>query len=57
MVRGVLAAVRARLGALAARIGPRLQMSTGSVVIAAGLALFTRISLPGTTSPRSFPRS
>jgi len=33
----------ARSAALAARIGPRLQMTAGPLVIAAGLALFTRI--------------
>ncbi|HEX7269102.1 MAG TPA: MFS transporter, partial [Streptosporangiaceae bacterium] len=37
----------ARSGALAARIGPRLQMSVGPIVIAAGLALFTRIGSSG----------
>jgi hypothetical protein len=37
----------ARSGALAARIGPRLQMSAGPVVIAIGLALFTRIDYSG----------
>jgi EmrB/QacA subfamily drug resistance transporter len=37
----------ARSGALAARIGPRLQMSIGPIVIAAGLALFTRIGSSG----------
>jgi EmrB/QacA subfamily drug resistance transporter len=37
----------ARSGALASRIGPRLQMSAGPVVIAAGLALFTRIGHGG----------
>ena len=33
----------ARSGALAARIGPRLQMSVGPVVIGAGLFLFARV--------------
>jgi EmrB/QacA subfamily drug resistance transporter len=36
-----------RSGAMAARIGPRLQMSVGPVVIAIGLALFTRIDHSG----------
>ncbi len=36
-----------RSGALASRIGPRLQMSVGPLVIAASLLLFTRISDPG----------
>jgi hypothetical protein len=40
-------ALSARSGALAARIGPRLQMSAGPVVIAIGLALFTRIGYSG----------
>jgi EmrB/QacA subfamily drug resistance transporter len=33
----------ARSAALAAKIGPRLQMTVGPLVIAAGLALFTRV--------------
>src|SRR6201993_4538544 len=33
----------ARSAALSARIGPRLQMTVGPLVIAAGLALFTRV--------------
>jgi MFS family permease len=37
----------ARSGALAARIGPRLQMSVGPLVAAAGLALFARIDASG----------
>jgi EmrB/QacA subfamily drug resistance transporter len=37
----------ARSGALAQRIGPRLQMSVGPIVIAAGLALFARIGAGG----------
>jgi EmrB/QacA subfamily drug resistance transporter len=36
-----------RSGALAARIGPRLQMSVGPLAIAASLALFTRIGDSG----------
>lgn len=39
----IMLALSARSGALAARIGPRLQMSAGPVVIAAGLALLARI--------------
>ena len=42
----IMLALSARSGALAARIGPRLQMSVGPFVIAAGLALFVRIT-PG----------
>jgi EmrB/QacA subfamily drug resistance transporter len=37
----------ARSGALAARIGPRLQMTAGPVVVAAGLALLTRVTASG----------
>jgi EmrB/QacA subfamily drug resistance transporter len=40
----IMLALSARSGALAARIGPRLQMSVGPLVIAAGLALFTRVT-------------
>jgi MFS family permease len=40
-------ALSARSGALAARIGPRLQMSVGPVVTGFGLALFTRIGYSG----------
>jgi len=37
----------ARSAALAARIGPRLQMTTGPLVIAAGMVLFTRLRSDG----------
>jgi EmrB/QacA subfamily drug resistance transporter len=37
----------ARSGALAARIGPRLQMSVGPLVVGAGMALFTRLDESG----------
>jgi MFS family permease len=43
----IMLLLSSRSGALAARIGPRLQMSVGPLVIAAGLALFTRITGPG----------
>ena len=46
-VTAIMLALSARSGALAARIGPRLQMSIGPVVIAIGLALFTRIGYSG----------
>ena len=39
----LMLALSARSGALAARIGPRLQMSVGPVVVAAGLALLSRV--------------
>ena len=40
-------ALSARSGALAARIGPRLQMSVGPVLVGVGLALFARIGRSG----------
>ena len=43
----IMLLLSARSGALAARIGPRLQMTVGPVVIAIGLALFTRIDASG----------
>jgi EmrB/QacA subfamily drug resistance transporter len=43
----IMLVLSARSGALAARIGPRLQMTAGPVVIAAGLALFARIGPAG----------
>ena len=39
----IMLALSARSGALAAKIGPRLQMSVGPLVIAAGLVLFVRL--------------
>jgi EmrB/QacA subfamily drug resistance transporter len=39
----IMLALSSRSGALAARIGPRLQMSVGPLVIAVGLLLFARI--------------
>ena len=39
----IMLTLSARSAALAARIGPRLQMTVGPLVIAAGLALFTRV--------------
>jgi EmrB/QacA subfamily drug resistance transporter len=46
-VTAIMLALSARSGALAARIGPRLQMSVGPLVAAAGLALFARIDASG----------
>jgi EmrB/QacA subfamily drug resistance transporter len=43
----IMLALSARSGALAARIGPRLQMTVGPLVIGAGLALFVRIGTGG----------
>jgi EmrB/QacA subfamily drug resistance transporter len=39
----IMLALSARSAALAARIGPRLQMTAGPIVIAAGMALFSRV--------------
>jgi EmrB/QacA subfamily drug resistance transporter len=39
----IMLTLSARSAALAARIGPRLQMTVGPLVIAVGLALFTRL--------------
>ncbi|MGZ4618656.1 MAG: MFS transporter [Frankiaceae bacterium] len=39
----LMLALSARSGALAARIGPRLQMSVGPVIVATGLALLARV--------------
>ena len=43
----IMLAMSARSGALAARIGPRLQMSIGPILIGAGLALAARIGPSG----------
>ena len=42
-VTAIMLGLSARSGALATRIGPRLQMTVGPVVIAAGLALLLRV--------------
>ncbi len=39
----IMLALSARSAALSARIGPRLQMTAGPLVIGAGMALFTRV--------------
>ena len=39
----IMLALSARSAALSARIGPRLQMTVGPLVIAVGMALFTRV--------------
>ena len=51
----VMLALSARSGALSARIGPRLQMTVGPLVVAAGLALLTRATDPGTYWTQVFP--
>jgi EmrB/QacA subfamily drug resistance transporter len=43
----IMLALSARSGALAARIGPRLQMSVGPLVIAASFLLFIRVGASG----------
>jgi EmrB/QacA subfamily drug resistance transporter len=43
----MLFALSSRSGALSARIGPRLQMTAGPLVVAVGLALFARINAGG----------
>ncbi len=43
----VMLALSARSGAMAARIGPRLQMSVGPLVVAGGLALLARVGASG----------
>ncbi len=43
----MLFALSARSGALSARIGPRLQMSVGPILVAVGLALYSRIDASG----------
>lgn len=49
-VTALMLALSARSGALASRIGPRLQMSVGPLMVGAGLALLARIG-PGSTYP------
>jgi len=46
----IMLLLSARSGALAARIGPRLQMTGGPLAVGAGLALMSRIH-PGSTYP------
>jgi EmrB/QacA subfamily drug resistance transporter len=43
----IMLALSARSGALAARIGPRLQMTVGPLVIAGSFLLFTRVGASG----------
>jgi EmrB/QacA subfamily drug resistance transporter len=51
----MMLALSARSGALAARIGPRLQMSVGPIVVAAGLALLSRATGSGGYFVEVFP--
>src|SRR5207237_4597717 len=43
----IMLALSARSGALSSRIGPRLQMSVGPLIVALGLALFARFDASG----------
>jgi EmrB/QacA subfamily drug resistance transporter len=51
----IMLAFSARSGQLSARIGPRLQMTLGPFVVAAGLALLTRATQPGGYFTQVFP--
>ena len=51
----VMLVLSARSGALSTRIGPRLQMTVGPLIVAAGLALLTRATDPGTYWTQVFP--
>src|SRR4051812_35892618 len=54
-VTAIMLVLSSRSGALAARIGPRLQLSVGPVVVAAGLALLGRIDSGGQHLTRLLP--
>jgi EmrB/QacA subfamily drug resistance transporter len=51
----IMLALSARSGALAARIGPRLQMSVGPLIVGVGLALLARVGMGGTYIPEVLP--
>jgi MFS family permease len=51
----VMLTLSARSGALSARIGPRLQMTVGPLIVAAGLALLVRATNPGSYWTQVFP--
>ncbi|MGO8864271.1 MAG: DHA2 family efflux MFS transporter permease subunit [Acidimicrobiales bacterium] len=51
----IMLAFSARSGKLAARIGPRLQMSVGPLVVGAGLLLLTRAAHPGSYVTQVLP--
>ena len=51
----VMLAFSARSGALSARIGPRLQMTVGPLIVAVGLVLLTRATDPGSYWSQVFP--
>jgi MFS family permease len=54
-VTAMMLLLSSRSGALAARIGPRLQMSAGPVLVGAGLALFARIDATGSYLTQVLP--
>jgi EmrB/QacA subfamily drug resistance transporter len=51
----IMLALSARSGALAARIGPRLQMTVGPLIIAVGLVLLTRAGPTGSYASTVLP--
>jgi EmrB/QacA subfamily drug resistance transporter len=51
----VMLALSARSGALSARIGPRLQMTVGPLIVGGGLALLTRATYAGSYWTQVFP--
>ncbi|WP_106400188.1 MFS transporter [Actinocorallia populi] len=51
----IMLLLSSRSGAVAARIGPRLQMSVGPVVVGAGFALLVRVDEAGTYLTEVFP--
>src|SRR4051794_23730593 len=54
-VTAIMLVLSSRSGALAARIGPRLQMSVGPLVVAAGLGLLARVSGGGSYGTELLP--
>jgi EmrB/QacA subfamily drug resistance transporter len=54
-VTAIMLGLSARFGALAARIGPRLQMSAGPVVVGIGLALLARLTQEGNYATEVLP--
>ncbi len=51
----IMLVLSARSGALAARIGPRLQLSVGPLLVGAGLALLSRVGVNGGYIPDVLP--
>ena len=51
----VMLTLSARSGALSARIGPRLQMTVGPLIVGAGLVLLVRATNPGSYWTQVFP--